>query len=98
MLVELRNLVRRATDALIDSLNRPMSASQQLSAMVNKNTSAVQALVNAMKPKNPLAEVMRQMIEREQRMLDLIEPPGLRAFRELTSSLENLTKRLRTPF
>jgi hypothetical protein len=90
--------VRRATDALLDSLNRPMTASQQLSRLVSGQTNAVQALMNAIKPKNPMSELMQQISESQRRMKDIIDPPGLRSIREITSNLDNLTKRFRTPF
>lgn len=90
--------VRRATESLIESLNRPLTASQQLSRLVSGHTSTMQSLMNALKPRNPMAELMQQISESQRRMKDLTDPPGLRSISEITSNLDNLTKRFRTPF
>ncbi len=89
--------VRRATESLIESLNRPLTASQQISRLVSGHTSTMQSLMNALKPKNPMSELMQQLFESQRRMKDLVDPPGLRSIREITSNLDNLTKRFRTP-
>lgn len=84
-----------ASRRLADMAHGHMTASRRLAEMTSTYSDPLKAIEKAL---NPASEVFRKMDEMNQRMRDLVDPPGLRAIREFNSTFDRITKAMRLPF